>query len=479
MKIWYDKTQINLEDFKSEKFLLLPLYSKDVIDTDKDFIGNKWSDTINSNVEYTSIEEADFIIYHDKYCDDIISFARQVQVYNHKPILAFFNDDNDKPISDTLPDNVYVFRTSINKSKQKLNEFPMPAWSCDFGAPDIRPLRSKPVVSFCGALTHSTRSECVKTLENNVDIDTNFIIRSSFWGGSPHNSDLRREYIDNMKGSDMVLCCRGAGNFSYRLYEALSCGKIPIIIDTDISLPCSNIIDWNRFIITTPKNINHDIKEWWGNIDEDSYIDIQKYSRFIYEQYLNPAGFSKYISTYNTFKTWIRSSGMGLYELFKDKGPIKGIEIGCYEGVNATYLLETLPELQLTGVDPYDTYIDWNGLNVDYNQGEFKLAKDKIEQVKYKFSRFNIIERTSDDAVSEFEDESVDFVFVDGLHTYEQTLQDCINYLPKVKPGGIICGHDYNVISGVTKAVDEFSSLHKKSVMALRSSTRAWYWVKE
>ena len=129
MKIWYDETQINLEDFKSEKFLLLPLYSKDVIDVDKDFIGNKWSDIINSNVEYTSIEEADFIIYHDKYCDDIISFARQVQGYNHKPILAFFNDDNDKPISDTLPDNVYVFRTSINKSRQKLNEFPMPAWS--------------------------------------------------------------------------------------------------------------------------------------------------------------------------------------------------------------------------------------------------------------------------------------------------------------------------------------------------------------
>ena len=277
----------------------------------------------------------------------------------------------------------------------------------------------------------------------------------------------------------MVLCCRGAGNFSYRLYEALSCGKIPIIIDTDISLPCSNIIDWSRFIITTPENINHDIKEWWHNIDEDTYTDIQKYSRFIYEQYLTPAGFSKYISTYNTFKTWIRSSGMGLYELFKDKGPIKGIEIGCYEGVNATYLLETLPQLQLTGVDPYDTYIDWNGLNVDYNEGEFKLAKDKIEQVKWKFPKFDIIERTSDDAVSEFEDESVDFVFVDGLHTYEQTIQDCINYLPKVKPGGIICGHDYNVIRGVTRAVDEFSSLHKKSVKDLRSSTRAWYWVKE
>ena len=170
---------------------------------------------------------------------------------------------------------------------------------------------------------------------------------------------------------------------------------------------------------------------------------------------------------------------MGLYSLLKDKGPIKGIEIGCYEGVNATFLLETLPDLHLTGVDPYDAYIDWNGLDVDYSQGEYKLVRESIEKVNQRFTRFNIVERTSDDAVVEFEDESVDFVFVDGLHTYEQTLQDCINYLPKVKSGGIICGHDYNIISAVTRAVNEFSAILSKPVKALKSSTQAWYWIKD
>tara|TARA_R110001592_G_scaffold327122_1_gene608209 strand:- start:9562 stop:11001 length:1440 start_codon:yes stop_codon:yes gene_type:complete len=479
MKIWYDKTKLDINNFKSEKFLLLPQYSNEVINRDNDFKNNKWSEEIQLNIEYTSIEDADYILYHDKYDTGINSFSKEVHDYNHKPILAFFNDDDDRPISKTLADNIYVFRTSINKSKQSLNEFPMPAWSQDFGASTIRPHTPKPVVSFCGALTHPARYECIKNLKDNNYVYTNFIIRDSFWGGSPHNSIIREEYVDNIKESDMVLCSRGAGNFSYRLYEALSCGKIPIIIDTDISLPCYNVIDWEKFIITTPSNINKDIKKWWDNMDDKKYAEAQEYSRFIYEQYLTPSGFAKYISKHNTFKTYIRSSGMGLYSLLKDKGPIKGIEIGCYEGVNATFLLETLPDLHLTGVDPYDAYIDWNGLDVDYSQGEYKLVRESIEKVNQRFTRFNIVERTSDDAVVEFEDESVDFVFVDGLHTYEQTLQDCINYLPKVKSGGIICGHDYNIISAVTRAVNEFSAIHSKPVKALKSSTQAWYWIKD
>lgn len=479
MKIWFDKNKLNLSEFKSEKFLFLPLYDNAVISKDKDFLDNKWADIIQDNITYSSLGDAEYIIYHDKYNSDLISFVHELQDYNHKPILAFFNDDRDIPISDSLPDNIYVFRTSINKSKQKLNEFSMPAWSSDFGVSEPRKLSTTPTVSFCGSITHPVRDQCIEKLTSNENIKTSFIFRNSFWGGKPHDPELRQQYIANIRDSDMVLCCRGAGNFSYRLYEVLSCGRIPIIVDTDISLPCENVVDWNKFIITTPENINKDIKRWWDNITDDEYRDLQQYSRFIYESYLSPAGFTKYISKHNTFRTYIRSSGMGLYNLFKEKGTITGVEIGVHEGVNATFLLETLPNLNLVGIDPYDSYIDWNGLDINYNYGEFMAVKLKGEEVESKFERFKILKLTSDDAVSEFEDNSLDFVFVDGLHTYEQTLQDCINYLPKVKPGGIIGGHDYGIIADVTKAVNEFSAMHNKEIKELKSTTRAWYWVKD
>ena len=296
MKIWYDKLSLNLKEFKSEKFIFLSLFDKEVIEKDKDFANNNW------NIEpiFTDkIEEADVLLYHDKLDSGIISF---MQENKDKPIIAFYNDDNSAPISDDILKRVNVFRTSILKTTQKNKEFALPAWSADFGQAPIRskkkwlPGRPDKVVSFCGALTDPVRRECINKLSNNKNIVTNFIIRDSFWGGDPHSPVLRKEYIDNLQACDFVLCARGAGNFSYRLYETLSVGRIPIIVDTDISLPCDDVIDWNNFIITTPQTINEDIEKWWDNIDEEKYKSLQKYSRDIYEKFLCPSGFFNYIT---------------------------------------------------------------------------------------------------------------------------------------------------------------------------------------
>jgi len=82
----------------------------------------------------------------------------------------------------------------------------------------------------------------------------------------------------------------------------------------------------------------------------------------------------------------------------------------------------------------------------------------------------------SDDAVEYFEDESLDFIFIDGLHTYEQVLKDCINYYPKIKKNGLFAGHDYSAIIGVKKAVDEFASSVNKQIV--HSEADAWFWYK-
>ena len=294
MKIWYDKNKLNLNEFKSEKFLFLPLFDKKVIDKSNDFHNNDWTEGIRHNVQYTSIDDADYIVYHDKLDQGIAEYLQ----YTNKPILAFFNDDSCKPINDNIPKNVHVFRTSINKTKQKKNEFAMPAWSADFKFTGTTYKCPRPVVSFCGAITDPVREKCIQQLEKNPKVKVDFIIRRSFWGGSPHDPTLRDEYIENIKNSDMVLCCRGAGNFSYRLYETLSCGKIPIIVDTDISLPCPDKVNWDKFIVTTPEKINDSINDWWSRHNVETYNIRQKYSRYVYETYLSPDGFAFYISNY-------------------------------------------------------------------------------------------------------------------------------------------------------------------------------------
>jgi hypothetical protein len=59
-------------------------------------------------------------------------------------------------------------------------------------------------------------------------------------------------------------------------------------------------------------------------------------------------------------------------------------------------------------------------------------------------------------AVKLFEDNYFDFVYIDAAHDYESVKADIREWLPKVKPGGYICGHDYGgEYTGVKKAVDE------------------------
>ena len=68
----------------------------------------------------------------------------------------------------------------------------------------------------------------------------------------------------------------------------------------------------------------------------------------------------------------------------------------------------------------------------------------------------NLIKSHSLEAVKKYEDESIDFCFIDGSHEYSDVKADILAYLPKVKKGGILSGHDYDKIwSGVIQAVDE------------------------
>ena len=73
-------------------------------------------------------------------------------------------------------------------------------------------------------------------------------------------------------------------------------------------------------------------------------------------------------------------------------------------------------------------------------------------------------------------DSSLDFVFIDGLHTYEQVTKDMNNYYDKVKPGGIFSGHDYRAIECINKAVNDFASLKNKQI--LETNCDVWYWIR-
>ena len=66
------------------------------------------------------------------------------------------------------------------------------------------------------------------------------------------------------------------------------------------------------------------------------------------------------------------------------------------------------------------------------------------------------------DALADFEDSSLDFVFIDGNHTFDYAVSDIIYWSYKVRKGGIVAAHDYYAFAknGVMKAVDAYTHCH-------------------
>lgn len=168
-----------------------------------------------------------------------------------------------------------------------------------------------------------------------------------------------------------------------------------------------------------------------------------------------------------------KCSGYGLGELIKNMQSPKGLEIGCDIGDTSNFLLDVNPSLHLTSVDPYINYVDWNGRPLNEREEIFQRAMNRLQPYA---NRFDLVRLTSDDAANLFKDEQFDFIFIDGLHTYDQLTKDCDNYYSKLKTGGIFAGHDYTAIEGVNRACKEFAADMGKQI--LTTECDVWYWYK-
>lgn len=161
-----------------------------------------------------------------------------------------------------------------------------------------------------------------------------------------------------------------------------------------------------------------------------------------------------------------------MYQHIPTNRPITGIEIGVWEAHNSVRLLDKFPNLHITLIDPFEGYQDWWGF-IDGNtmKGHEYIA---FERLKPYVDRVNIIKQFSDKALEFIADESFDFIYIDGDHSYKWALHDITNYWAKVKPGGVLCGHDRS-LSGVAQALEEFG---KSFTPSEEPQNDSWYILK-
>jgi len=146
----------------------------------------------------------------------------------------------------------------------------------------------------------------------------------------------------------------------------------------------------------------------------------------------------------------------------------EGAEIGVAKGEFSQTLLEVLQPRKLHLIDPWehqtrDDYArDGNNASAAEQEQRYGAVRDKFA-AEIDAGRVVLHRAYSQDVASGFEDHQLDWIYIDGLHSYEGCRADLEHYKRKVKPDGFILGHDYTnhavaqqMDFGVVEAVNEF-----------------------
>lgn len=162
----------------------------------------------------------------------------------------------------------------------------------------------------------------------------------------------------------------------------------------------------------------------------------------------------------------------------------KGAEIGVAEGVFSEELLTIWKGRCLYSIDPWRCYSQEeypDVMNVAQKEQDLRCERTR-ERLKRFGQRSQIMRMTSGDAASVIPDNSLDFAYIDAQHHYEAVKEDLGLWLPKVRKGGILAGHDYvdgqmeTGLFGVKSAVDEFMREKGMRVHTTHEmSWRSWY----
>lgn len=136
---------------------------------------------------------------------------------------------------------------------------------------------------------------------------------------------------------------------------------------------------------------------------------------------------------------------------FGERGLNRGAEIGVDRGRFSEYMLKNNPEMSLLLVDPW--YWKLRG------ESRYQSTVKRMEKFG---ERAQIVRKTSYEAVFDVKDESLDFVYIDGDHTFDYVMTDLIWWARKVRMGGMVALHDYYRFrgGGVVAAVDVYTQQH-------------------
>ena len=174
-----------------------------------------------------------------------------------------------------------------------------------------------------------------------------------------------------------------------------------------------------------------------------------------------------------------------------------GVEVGVSQGEYSDVLLSKWSGKKLYLVDAWRHFDGVEDISNPPPATHFRHMLMTLQKVYAYGSRATIIRDLSANAANLFQDGTLDFVYIDASHDYENVKIDLQTWYPKVKPGGVFAGHDYldgtihfndgegkyagAAHYGVKRAVDEFAVFHRLKIDHTNPAnelTPSWYTMK-
>lgn len=130
------------------------------------------------------------------------------------------------------------------------------------------------------------------------------------------------------------------------------------------------------------------------------------------------------------------------------------VELGAWKGRSSAFLVV---EAKNKSKDIHVHIVDtWDGSEEHTDNMKDGLYEKFISNMSPLNGLYTAHRMTTNEASGLFQDSSLDGVFIDADHSYEAVRQDIQSWLPKVRSGGILAGHDYtSTFPGVIQAVNE------------------------
>ncbi len=296
------------------------------------------------------------------------------------------------------------------------------------------------------------------------------------------------DYLVDLAKSIFVISPEGGGIDCHRTWEALLLGCYPVVRRTTLNplfedLPVVVVEDWKEvsFEFLEKKYQELKAKSWPRDKLYISYW-FQKIKDL--QNQLRKPDLSKKIEEHVSSNSWKNLYYDVLPQVIRNHGYQNIVEIGVALGGHAETILQHTNITNYFGIDPYVPYDPNDGFQQDVGnystlgiQFNFNSLFHWVRDVRLERfgDRCNLIRKTSLTARSDFPDESLDCVFIDGDHRYEAVFNDLEAWFPKLKKGHLMIGDDY-WMPAVSSAVDTFFATHDRTVFFFTSQSGYRLW---